>query len=197
MTADARPRCVPMTPERAADWERFFAEDAFADNPDWASCWCRCFRAAEWAADWDGACERGENRAPMLAAARAGTLRGVLAYAGDRVVGWCQADARAAFRFRKPGQDAASPDAPEAAAIVCFLVAPAWRGRGVARALLREACAELARRGFTSVDAFPRKAGGCAELFGGPAELLRAAGFAPAADLGDRWVLRRALAAAR
>ncbi len=187
-------RAIPLTPDRAADWERFFSEDAFADHPDWASCWCRCFRLPGTIADWDAACDADANRVPMTSDVRAGTVHGVLAYDGTRVIGWCHADARSAFHFRAPGQAEASPDAPGAAAIVCFLVAPAWRRRGLTRLLLDAACAELARCGFAQVDAYPRKAPEeAAEMFGGPLPVLREAGFSEVAELADRFVLRKML----
>ena len=30
----------PVTEDRVRDWLRFFDHDAFAGNPDWASCYC-------------------------------------------------------------------------------------------------------------------------------------------------------------
>ncbi len=36
-----------LTPALAGDYLAFFDGDAFADNPDWASCYCRFFL-------WDG-----------------------------------------------------------------------------------------------------------------------------------------------
>ena len=34
---------LPLTAERASDWTAFFDRVAFADNPEWAGCYCRCF----------------------------------------------------------------------------------------------------------------------------------------------------------
>jgi GNAT superfamily N-acetyltransferase len=188
-------RVIPLTPALAAEWERFFAEDAFADDPGYACCWCRCFRMPGGAAEWAAACAADANRAPMRADVRAGRVHGVLALAGDRVIGWCHADARAEFHFKRPLQSAASPQAPDAAAIVCFLVAPPWRGRGVAAALLDGACAELARAGFLTVDAYPRRNPPTpAERFGGTREMLERAGFSTVAELPELWVMRRGLA---
>jgi GNAT superfamily N-acetyltransferase len=61
----------------------------------------------------------------------------------------------------------------------CFLIDPAWRRRGVARALL-EAGIELARaEGGRAVEAFPRRAEGVPDeqLWTGPFPLFESAGF--------------------
>jgi len=83
-----------------------------------------------------------------------------------------------------------------AAAIVCFVIAPSWRRRGVARALLREALASFAARGIRVVDAFPFNAGGstCAtDHYHGPPSLFREAGFAVEAVHKDLTVMRKRL----
>lgn len=187
-------RAIPLTPALAADWERFFAEDAFPDDPVCARCWCRCFRLPGGVEAWKGACAADANRAPMVSEVQAGRVHGILAYAQERVIGWCHADARAAFHFKRPGQAEASPADPDTAAIVCVLVAPAWRGRGVSGMLLAAACEELVRAGYRSVDAYPRLvAHAAAERFGGTPGTLRRAGFVEVARLADRLVMRRRL----
>jgi ribosomal protein S18 acetylase RimI-like enzyme len=84
-----------------------------------------------------------------------------------------------------------------AAAILCFVIAPAWRRRGVARALLAGALASFAARGIRVVDAFPFKAGANptpADLYHGPAELFAAVGFEVQGETDDVTVMRRRLA---
>jgi GNAT superfamily N-acetyltransferase len=44
-------------------------------------------------------------------------------------------------------------------AIACFVVAPEWRRRGVAGALLRAASAGFVEQGFVSTEAYPRRNG--------------------------------------
>lgn len=33
----------PLGPSLLEDWLAFFDGDAFADHPEWGSCYCRCF----------------------------------------------------------------------------------------------------------------------------------------------------------
>ena len=81
----------------------------------------------------------------------------------SETVGWLHAAPRHKLPHAFERMSVAPPaiDVPphDAAVIVCFVVAPAWRRRGVASALLDAALADLAARGVALVDAFPFKAG--------------------------------------
>jgi len=193
-----------LTPARRDDFLRFFDDrddGAFADNPGWAKCYCHFYHVAP-AIAWsslDGAA----NRMAMRARIDAGEMDGFLAYAEGRVVGWLNAQPWHKLQHACARLEIVPPELPvpahEAAAIVCFVTAPAWRRRGVARALLDGALASFAARGIRTVDAFPWKAGASAadaDHYHGPLELFLAAGFVPIGDERELVVVRRELAAA-
>jgi GNAT superfamily N-acetyltransferase len=69
-------------------------------------------------------------------------------------------------------------DIEHAGAIVCFVVCPTHRGRGIAKALLDAACDGLQSQGLRSVFAKPVKnATSTAENYPGPLSMFLAAGF--------------------
>jgi ribosomal protein S18 acetylase RimI-like enzyme len=203
--ADAiRWRIERLTRERADDYLRFFDHErgpAFADNPEWAKCYCHYYEvppALTWS-DFDG----DANRMAMAARIAAGEMEGHLAYDGDTVVGWVNAQpyaklqyACARMRIEQPPLDVAPIDA---AAIVCFVVAPAFRRQGVARALLDGALANLAARGIALVDAFPwnTEAGNSAatDHYHGTLSMFLHAGFETIATHENVSVVRKRLAA--
>jgi ribosomal protein S18 acetylase RimI-like enzyme len=207
MTAAARPSApalavARLTPAHRDDFLRFFDHErgaAFADNPDWARCYCHFYhvpRALDWAA-----MTGDQNRAAMGARIGCGEMDGFLAYAGAEVVGWLNAQPRHKLPHCFDRMRIAPPplDVPEheAAAIVCFVVAPAWRRRGVARALLDGALASLATRGIRVVDAFPFNAGessAATDHYHGPMPLFSAAGFTVLREDQDLTVMRKRLA---
>jgi len=157
--------------------------------------WCRC--VAWWVPTWEGWGERtsAENAALREALCDAGQYDGFLAYDGGEPIGWCQAGPR--DRLEKlVGQLGFDPD-PATWAITCFLVAPSHRGRGVARALLRHALADLGARGVTRVEAYPREGTGLDEgdLWTGPADMFVAEGFTHVGDSPRGPVLARELQA--
>lgn len=187
------PDVTPLDPAQADDWLAFFDGPAFADNRDWGGCYCRCFLAGGcgWE-EWDAACASGENRGRMADDIRAGRIDGMLARRDGQVVGWLHMGP--VGRFQTP-VGPAPVERPDVARIVCYVVAAEHRRTGVARALLRGACAELAARGFTSVEATCRADDEhpAMELFGGPAALYLSEGFEQIARSEGTSTVRRAL----
>jgi GNAT superfamily N-acetyltransferase len=194
-------RIERLTPARRDDFLQFFDHErgpAFADNPEWARCYCHYYHVPKVIA-WS-AFTATQNRTAMSARIEVGEQEGYLAYAGDEVVGWLNAQpyhnlphACARLGVMPPPLDV---PAFAAAAIVCFLVAPRWRRRGIARALLDGALASFAARGIRLVDAFPFKGTGSdqpTDHYHGPASLYVAAGFVPLREHDELTVLRKRL----
>lgn len=196
---------VRLSPARRDDFLAFFDHQsgpAFADNPRWATCYCHFHEVAP-AIDW-ATMDGPANRAAMRARIDTGEMEGYLAYEHGAAVGWLNAQPRHKLPhcFARMGVAPSPIDVPvhDAAVIVCFVVAPTHRHRGIARALLDAALADLAARGVKLVDAFPLTAEADdrdAPQYHGPLSLYRAAGFVALGNDGDRTVMRRTLAPAR
>ena len=174
-----------LTPDSAPDFLRFFDGDAFVDNPAWSSCYCYAHKFTGTQDEWDA---RGaaENRADQEACIRAGTTRGLLAYADGRPMAWCHAAPRNLLPGFDAGDETNSGDLARTGAIVCFVVSPAYRGQGVASRLLGAACAMLREQGCDTVQAFPVREGvptTNARAYHGPLSMYLNAGFA---ILGER-----------
>jgi ribosomal protein S18 acetylase RimI-like enzyme len=242
-----------LSPTTRGDYLAFFDHEhgpAFADNPEWARCYCQFYRTPR-ALDWQ-AFTASENRIAAAAAIDCGEAEGYLAKAegtippdareaslppeggralgtalraaippdareaslppeGGRalgtapearssVVGWMHAAPRHklphCFERMKIAPLPVDVAPHEAAVIVCFVIAPAWRRRGVASALLDVALADFAARGIAVVDAFPFKSGASTDAtdhYHGPASLFASRGFVPVADHPDLTVVRKQL----
>jgi ribosomal protein S18 acetylase RimI-like enzyme len=164
----------PLSPDRLDDFLSFFDGEAFSDNPAWAACYCQCFYEDHSRIDWN-ARSGAENRGCAIRRAREGSMRGYLAYRGDRVVGWCNAAPRPLLHAldEEPVADAAGTGT-----ILCFLVAPNVRGQGIARALLDAASDDLRAQGLKRVEANPRTGDASpAQNHFGPLNMYLAAGF--------------------
>jgi ribosomal protein S18 acetylase RimI-like enzyme len=149
------------------------------------------------AIDWESL-DGDANRTAMTARIEAAEMDGFLAYAADEVVGWLNAQPRARLphciaRMKIPVPRAVAR--PESSAvIVCFVIAPTWRRRGVARALLAGALASFASRGIHVVDAFPFKSddsSAATDHYHGPMSLYREAGFDVVAEHKNLTVMRK------
>lgn len=150
--------------------------------------WCSC---VAWHLDtWEGFGERSaaDNRALRDELFARGAHDGYLAYdRGGAPVGWCQAAPSAALaKVAREHPDASA----DTWAIGCFVVPPAHRRRGVARALLAGVLADLPARGARRVLAFPKRGvDEPGELWNGPEPLFVEAGFRVARDDAVRPVL--------
>ena len=137
----------PLTPERWDDFETLFGRRGACGG-----CWCMYWRRAR------PAFEKGKgagNRRAMKALVESGTEPGILAYAGDRAVGWCSVAPREEYirlgssRILKPVDDV------PVWSVSCLFIAREFRNRGVSVALLKAAIDFVAARGGTVVEGYP------------------------------------------
>ncbi|TMD52632.1 MAG: GNAT family N-acetyltransferase [Chloroflexi bacterium] len=183
-----------LTPELLADYQRFFDQEAFRDYPAWQSCYCM-------ETLWDGSDEEwaprtaADNRREMSVRVGAGRVTALLAFDGERPVGWCHygestALAGVAHRY---GLEAA--DQQGVGSVACFVIAAQYRGHGVATRLLEVALERLRAKGFRAVEAYPpKKSDGTAQgSYRGPLEMYLRAGFEPYREAGRTLVVRKAL----
>jgi GNAT superfamily N-acetyltransferase len=84
-----------------------------------------------------------------------GRSLGLLAFANGEPVGWCAYGPRADFVALQRSRTLACDDPERVWSLPCFFVKAGWRGRGVARTLLRAALRTLRVRGVRVVEAYP------------------------------------------
>lgn len=167
-----------LTPARADDFLDYFDGDAFADNPEGASCYCCYFH-------WVGA--NGEDWSTRTAAAnrawkaeliQRGEATGILAYLDNCPIGWCHAAEKRSLVHLAAIDVLASPDDESVGAIVCFVVTKRFRGTGLSSLLLEAACELLAKRNLRIVEAYPdRQATDSYSNFHGRLDMFLEAGF--------------------
>jgi GNAT superfamily N-acetyltransferase len=187
---------VPVTPHLWADLAAFFGPSGA-----YSGCWCTWWRRT--AAEFDAGCRDGArgNRAVLQRLTDGGRVPGLLAYDGERPVGWVSVAPRPEFgrllRSRNigPGPDEDRAD-PAVWSVVCFWVPRAQRRSGVGTALLDAAVDHAQARGATVVEGYPVDAEGqvpAAEIFTGTVLMYLRTGFTavPARKPGGRRVVVR------
>lgn len=174
-------------------------ETLFGPRGACAGCWCMFWRL-----------ERGERfdalkgerlKERFRAGVGEGRIQGVLAYDDGLPVGWATFGPRTSFARLERSPSLACDDPEQVWSIPCFFVRREHRGRGVARALLDAAVAEMRRQGARLVEGYPVKptASGApmpaAFAYTGTRSLFEAAGFRPEAGTTEhgRLRVRRAL----
>ena len=167
-----------LTPECADDFFDYFDRDAFADNPEGASCYCCYFH-------WVGT--NGEDWSSRTAAAnrewqteliQRRETTGILAYLDNRPIGWCHAAEKRSLAHLATIDVLASPDDASVGSIVCFVVTKRFRGTGLSNLLLEAACDLLAKQSLQIVEAYPdRQATDSYANFHGRLDMFLDAGF--------------------
>jgi GNAT superfamily N-acetyltransferase len=167
----------------------FFDHDAFADNPGWSSCYCMAHhirggdRSEEWAGrSWE------TQRADLAERLLDGRTTAVVAEDDGRVVGWCNASARSAFPDEAQGEGD-----EETGVAVCFVIAPAYRGHGLAGRLLDAAVQRFDESGLSAVEGHPKAdPSGPGAAYRGTRGLFERAGF-EVSEHGDDLLAHREL----
>ena len=205
-----------MSPELAADYFDFFDHRAFSDNSPFYPCYCNAFNMTdkEIEADFAEARANGGGVEDYRAVIRKSAVRmvsqdviqGYLAYDGELAIGWCNANDKKNYfhygEFELDQLDAAmdfrdliaDDGTQRIKSIVCFEIAPGYRGKGIATALLSRVCADAAEEGYDKVEVYPVIRKTREELdFTGPVHLYEKAGFIRTAQHGKILVMQKSL----
>lgn len=165
-------------------------------------CWCmfpRLTAAQEKALPGEGSMSE-RREAAMTALARKRRAPGLLAFDGDRAVGWIAIAPRA--EFARVDRSRATPPVDDIAVwvIPCITVSPSARRQGVARALIDAAVDYASRHDAPAVEAYPRAGGDRVKddnAFYGTEALFASAGFevirGPLPGLPRNWTPRVAM----
>ena len=124
-------------------------------------------------------------------------IQGYLAYDNGLAIGWCNANERLSyyrtgeFDLRDVPEDEVYTNCSgpgEVKAIVCFEIAPEYRGKGVATQLLARVCEDAKAEGYRYVEAYPVQDGGYLGMaFTGPVHMYEKAGHVFAGDNAVRF----------
>ena len=175
-----------LSPSLRDDFLYFFDKVAFADNPDWADCYCSAYQFHNRGKD--------ETRREASGQIESGRMHGFLAFDNGRPVGWCNAASRSGYPgvqwLMSPGPDKYE----KVGSIVCFVIAATHRHRGVASQLLNTACDKFQEQGLEYAEAYPVKdPKSDAYNFPGPLSMYLKNGFSNYRDAGWYLVVRRPL----
>lgn len=198
----------PLSPELTADYFDFFNNRAFTDNPPWGGCYCTAFQMTkeeEKTELWDQAEAYGGGQENFMRALHeivvrqitSSTLRGYLAYIDGVSIGWCNVNDKANFPAESAnGFRLYAPAEKREKVVICFEIAPEYRGKGVATALLNRAVSDAKAEGYAAVEGFPRGHGYGKRNewdFTGPVRLYEKLGFTAIARQDGSVIMRMEL----
>ena len=181
---------LTFRPVTQAEWKDL--EALFGPRGACAGCWCMWWRLPRSRFN----AQKGEgNRRALKKLVAGGTVPGILAYKGERPVGWCSIGPRDDFPALDRSRVLARVDDMPVWSIVCFFVARDMRRTGVTGKLIEAAVAWARKKGARIVEAYPvePKKGGMADVFAytGLASAFMKAGFIEAARRSPRRAVYR------
>ena len=191
----------PITPALVTDYMALF-DNAFSDNPRWAGCYCAFYDDPRSVEQWnasrsDFASRNRENRQNTISEGKA---CGLLAYESDRPVGWVNAGPRRRYgNLHAFSQSVDTHDDP-VGSVMCFVIHPEHRERGIATALLAEVDAYFRELDLSIAEGYPRRGAPAnpnldwsATSFKGSPEMYHKAGYLPHKEFEDFVAVRKAL----
>lgn len=140
-------RFESLTPQRWGDLCALFGERGACGG-----CWCMHWRlpAAEYTAG-----KGTKNRGRLKALVDSGRASGVIAYAGDRPIGWAAVEPRSVFVRLESSRVLRGGDDLPVWSVPCLFVLSEFRNRGVSIELLKAASAHAKSRGARVLEGYP------------------------------------------
>ncbi len=191
-----------LTPERLNDFLYFFENVAHTDNKEWDRCYCINYCSAH--NNYITAKKKFANpdvrKLSAIDYINKGLMQGYLAYADSNIIGWCNANNRNncmhcyGWKNHIANKTIDRKAKEKVKSIFCFTVAPAFRGKGVASAMLEKVIADAKNDGYEYLEAYPNKEE--ADMYYsyvGPLKLYEKYGFELYTETKWRFVFRKKL----
>ena len=191
----------PLTPDLTTGYLDFFDHRAFSNTDTNGPCYCTSpmqtseeidRMVSEFAGDVKGTIRR--HAVKML---NEGKIHGYLALNDDVAVGWCNAGDMNGYvknRYQFVPDFAREIAIGKTMSVVCFSIAPAYRGMGVSTALLERVIADALAQGYAAVEGYAHIRKEQHDMnFKGPTKLYEKLGFVSIAENHGVLVMRKTL----
>ena len=175
-----------LSKELISDYIHFFENIAFSDHKEWSYCYCCGFHIDDTEIqrihkekELNGTLEEGlKNEA--ISFINENILQGYLVYEKNNVIGWCNCNNKLNYKRLYTRNELWDENEKniKIKTIVCFMIAPDMRGKGIASEILNQICLDAIEEGFSCIEAYPTKNNGNNfEHYPGPYRLYEKSGF--------------------
>jgi ribosomal protein S18 acetylase RimI-like enzyme len=179
-----------LTPDLLKDYLYFFDNIIFTENPDWSKCYCFSYHFIGTNEQWN----KEENRASVIKYINENKMTGYLAYSDNIPVGWCNANNRLKYERLLKYYDLIDNAEDKVCSVVCFLINPDYRRKGIAQKILEQICIDYSQHNYDYIEAYPGKGElSCEGHFKGPLELYKKMEFRIEKELDDYFIVRKRL----
>ena len=188
----------PLTPELNADYLDFFDNRAFTDGNPNGPCYCTSPNQEEdqikkMVSEFKSFGVKETLRKYAIEMLDHNMIHGYLAYDGDQSIGWCNAADMDSYVGFVPAF-ARKITCGKTMSIVCFVIAPQYRGMGIASEFIDRVCTDARLKGYDAVEGYARLLDQRNDFdFQGPYRLYQKAGFIEVAREKGQAVMRKVL----
>jgi len=187
-----------LTPELNDDYLDFFDHRAFTDDNPNGPCYCTSANQDEeeirqMVSEFKTYGVKETVRRYAVEMLKQNRIQGYLAYDGDVSVGWCNAADMESYAGFVP-EFARKNACGKTVSIVCFEIAPEYRGMGIASAFIDRVCSDAKSEGYAAVEGYARLSDQRSDFdYQGPVRLYQKAGFTEAARENGLVIMRKVL----
>ena len=188
----------PLTTESSADYLDFFDNRAFTDNNPNGPCYCTSPNQDEesiqkMVSEFKTYGVKNTIRKYAVEMLNNNKIHGYLAYDGNLSVGWCNAADIESYSGFVP-DFARNNTCGKTVSIVCFEIAPEYRGKGIASAFIDRVCNDAKSKGYIAVEGYAKLSDERDDFdYQGPVRLYQKAGFTEVARENGQVVMRKVL----
>ena len=187
-----------LTSELNDDYLDFFDNRAFTDDNPNGPCYCTSANQNEeeiqrMVSEFRTYGVKETVRRYAVEMLNQNRIQGYLAYDGAVSVGWCNAADMESYTGFVP-EFARKKTCGKTISIVCFEIAPEYRGMGIASAFIERVCNDARSEGYTAVEGYAMLSDKRNDFdYQGPVRLYQKAGFTEAARDNGQVVMRKVL----
>ena len=187
-----------LTAELHDDYLDFFDHRAFTDNNPNGPCYCTSPNQDEeeiqrMVSEFKTYGVKDTLRKYAAEMLSKNKIQGYLAFDGKLSVGWCNAADMDSYIGFVPAF-ARENTCGKTISIVCFEIAPEYRGIGIASAFIERVCCDAKTKGYVAVEGYAKLSDERDQYdYQGPLRLYQKAGFAEVAREENRVIMRKVL----
>ena len=188
----------PLTSELKADYLDFFDHRAFTDDNPNGPCYCTSPNQEEeqinkMVSEFKSFGVKETLRKYAAEMLDRNMIHGYLAYDGVQSIGWCNAADIESYTGFVPAF-ARDITCGKTISIVCFEIAPEYRGMGIASAFIERVCTDAKSKGYAAVEGYANLSDQWNDFdYQGPYLLYQKAGFMEVAREKEQTVMRKVL----
>ncbi|MGB4590408.1 MAG: GNAT family N-acetyltransferase [Clostridiaceae bacterium] len=184
-------RISPLTPAMADIFADYLSNLDFTHAPYFATCFCRFYHINCTDEEWME--RKGEqNREESKAAIKDGSMKGYLAFNGNKCIGWLNANSVDSYLRLEDSLTPFTED-KKAGLAICFVIHPDYRNQGIATSLLEKAIEGFKEEGYEVIFGLSTKNADIplVKQYSGTYTMFSKLGFEEVGVLGHRVILRK------